>query len=204
VRRFPLTADKYCAEKSIFRKYRLGRGTNSGAIIDPKIDASHPTCRSTHRQFRWPPMTMRGTPHRHGTGMAGAIAAPTATLLRYGHRGGDAIGARNSARGKKSGRLPTFNSIKGSAIGSKPRRNASSTELAGPALIPPCAMRWPRRTIRAMVTIAAAGNAAGPNFRRYFRPRSSVSTRRDRRPTRMMGCSKGRTAANSRCRPHRA
>lgn len=154
-----MNGDQYAPEKlHLSEAHRLATGSRVlVAVIDSGIDATHPDLAgAVVRSFD--PAAGDRTPHPHGTGMAGAIAARRNVLSVAPSVGVLAVRAFSPGSG---GEGTTFNIIKGIDWAVENGARIVNMSFAGPA-DPRLSDVLDRAAKRGVVLIAAAGNA-GPN-----------------------------------------
>jgi hypothetical protein len=156
----PVNSLQYVPEKlKLLDAHRLARGNKVlVAIIDSKVDASHPDLAgAVTASFEATAFDER--PHSHGTGMAGAIAAHR-TMLGTAPRVG-LLTVRAFSSTADSVQAITFNILKGLDWAADEGARVVNMSFAGPS-DPLLRDALVKANKKGMVLIAAAGNA-GPN-----------------------------------------
>ena len=156
----PIAADQYAPQKiDLPEAHRLARGNRIlVAIIDSKIDASHPDLAGAITAS-FDAAADNETAHSHGTGMAGAIAAHRNMLGTAPGVGLLTVRAFSAQAGSAEG--TTFNILKGLDWAASQGARVVNMSFAGPP-DPRLRDALAKANKKGMVLIAAAGNA-GPN-----------------------------------------
>jgi hypothetical protein len=156
----PIAADQYAPQKiDLPEAHRLARGNRIlVAIIDSKIDASHPDLAGAITAS-FDAAADNEAPHSHGTGMAGAIAAHRNMLGTAPGVGLLTVRAFSAQAGSAEG--TTFNILKGLDWAASQGARVVNMSFAGPP-DPRLRDALAKANKKGMVLIAAAGNA-GPN-----------------------------------------
>jgi hypothetical protein len=156
----PIAADQYAPQKiDLPEAHRLARGNRIlVAIIDSKIDASHPDLAGAITAS-FDAAADNEAAHSHGTGMAGAIAAHRNMLGTAPGVGLLTVRAFSAQAGSAEG--TTFNILKGLDWAASQGARVVNMSFAGPP-DPRLRDALAKANKKGMVLIAAAGNA-GPN-----------------------------------------
>jgi subtilisin family serine protease len=156
----PIAADQYAPQKiDLPEAHRLARGNRIlVAIIDSKIDASHPDLAGAITAS-FDAAADNEAPHSHGTGMAGAIAAHRNMLGTAPGVGLLTVRAFSAQAGSAEG--TTFNILKGLDWAASQGARVVNMSFAGPP-DPRLRDALAKANNKGVVLIAAAGNA-GPN-----------------------------------------
>jgi subtilisin family serine protease len=153
-------ADQYAPEKlGLPEAHRLATGDRVlVALIDSGVDANHPDLAGAI-VANFDAATEDTTPHPHGTGMAGAIAARRTVVSSAPGVGLLTVRAFNTKA--NSGEGTTFNIIKGLDWAAERGARVINMSFAGPTTDPRLRDALGRAARRGIVLVAAAGNA-GP------------------------------------------
>jgi subtilisin family serine protease len=153
----PANRDQYVAEKlDLTEAHRMATGTRVlVALIDSGVDASHPDLAGAIKA-NFDTSTDDATPHPHGTGMAGAIAARR-TLLGVAPRV-ELLTIRAFGSSDGNAESTTFNIVKGLDWAVERAARIVNMSFAGPP-DPRLHDALLKASRRGMVLIAAAGNA---------------------------------------------
>jgi subtilisin family serine protease len=156
----PLNADQYAPQKiNLLEAHQLARGERIRvAVIDSEIDTSHPDLAGTIKA-KFDASADDESPHPHGTGMAGAIAAHR-TVLGIAPRV-ELLAIRAFSASANNAEATTFNIIKGIDWAATQGARIINMSFAGPD-DPRLSDVLQRANRKGIVLIAAAGNA-GPN-----------------------------------------
>jgi subtilisin family serine protease len=156
----PVNSAQYAPEKlKLVDAHRLADGDKVlVAVIDSKVDASHPDLVGAITAS-FDAAADEETPHSHGTGMAGAIAAHR-TMLGSAPRVG-LLTVRAFSSTANSAQGTTFNILKGLDWAADQGARVVNMSFAGPS-DPRLHDALLKAYKKGMVLIAAAGNA-GPN-----------------------------------------
>jgi subtilisin family serine protease len=155
----PLNPDQYAPEKlKLSEAHRLATGDRILiAVIDSGVDASHPDLAGAI-VANFDATTDETSPHPHGTGMAGAIAARR-TILSSAPRVG-LLTVRAVSTKTTDPEATTFNILKGLDWAAEQRARIVNMSFAGPA-DPRIRDALNKASRKGIVLVAAAGNA-GP------------------------------------------
>jgi subtilisin family serine protease len=155
----PVNSDQYAPQKlDLADAHRLARGNRIlVAIIDSKVDASHPDLAGAITAS-FDAAADNESPHLHGTGMAGAIAAHRNMLGTAPGVGLLTVRAFSAQSGSAEG--TTFNILKGLDWAASQGARVVNMSFAGPP-DPRLREALAKANQKGIVLIAAAGNA-GP------------------------------------------